>query len=412
MDEDKRGKPGGSGDTRVADTRVGEALDDLLAQAVAGPAMDRDPRSRLRRRIMELHPGRGMDMSFAGRQARTSARGRGRWVGPAAAVAVVAVCAGVVLAFYLGPAPGPVAEFGKLPGLASGLKPSQGAAGGPGFTFDLDYSLSAPLAAAWPGLPARETVYRLASPGFSPERVKALAGGLGIAAPVVREGFQDGFILAADPGGGTPALRAYSNGYIIFTQAYDFGARPRTSLPSADRAVALARNWLVSFGFVSAGELGPGRVTEDLENGTLLVGFRPAIPADVVSVVPFANAQIGEGERIAMASATWLPRLATSAYPLRPVAEAWDLVRDGRGLLEWATREYPGPAGDNDVVRGPAMVESVRVAWVVTYAPDGTPYLQPVYAFAGRASVPGADGSVSLPFEVWAPAVAEDYVTP
>jgi len=405
MDEDERGKPG-----RVGDTRVGESLDDLLAQAVAGPAMDRDPRSRLRRRIMELHPGRGMDMSLTTR-AGAAKWGRGRWIAPAAAVAVVAVCAGLVLAFYLGPASGPVAEFGRLPGLASGLKPSQGAAGGPGFTFDLDYSLSAPLAAAWPDLPARETVYRLASPGFSEERVKTLADGLGIAAPVVREGFQDGFILAADPGDGAPALRAYSNGYIIFTQVYNFGARPRASLPSADRAVALARDWLVSSGFVSAGELGPGKVTEDLGNGTLLVGFKPAIPADVVSVVPFANAQIGEGGRIAMASATWLPSLATSAYPLRPVAEAWKLVREGKGLLEWATREYPGPAGDGDVVRGPAMVESVRVAWAVTYAPGGTPYLQPVYAFAGRASVPGADGPVSLPFEVWAPAIAEDYVT-
>lgn len=391
-------------------------LERLLEQAMAGPPAESSFRARLRRRIRSLHPAavsggetREGRRRPAGRNGRAWRQARGRSGRALAGVAAAAALVAVVLLARQVFLPGPLAEFGKLPLPVAGLEPSQGAAGGPGFTFDFSYRLGADLAGGWPRFPERELAYRLRRPQFTEEWVSRLASGLGIQAPVVREGWHDSYLLAADPGEGRAALRMFPNGYTVFTQPFEYGPAGGPGLPGDVRALALARQWLEESGFVPPGELGAGTVTRDHESGTVLVRFAPAEPGDVVTTSPFAVAQIGTGERIVMASATWYPAEASSPYPLRGVAQAWDEVESGRGVLEWAVTEYSGPVGEDNIVRGLATVGRVRLAWSLAIAPDGTPYLVPVYAFSGTVEVPGAEGPESLPFEVWAPAVTRSH---
>ena len=381
-------------------------FESLLGRATAGPPADPRFRDDLRRTLVQAHPAStSRPLATSRRSGRRRAPG---WLGPAAVLTAAAVVAAIILVPRLGLGPWRLAEFGPLPELAASTKPGEGA-GGPGFTFDLSYTLGGSLAAGWPDLPGRALAYRLRPPVVTEARARELATGLGITASVVQEGWQDGFLWAADPGDGGPALRVFPDGYTYFSQPYDFGPRERGRLPSAERAVAAARDWLTARGFVPAGELGAGRVTEDLENGTLLVKFGPADPADVVTISPFAVVQLGEGEKVVMGSATWYPGEAASRYPLREVADAWEAVRSGRGVLAWQLREYPGPASDTGVVIGQVTIDRVRVAWAAAFAADGTPYFVPVYAFSGQAVVPSSQGPVTLPVEVWVPAVTDEY---
>lgn len=334
----------------------------------------------------------------------------GRW---GLGVAVAALAVGLVLGLWpsLSPNPDPdLALFGVLPAPVSGFAPTLGAAGGPGFTFDFTYELGSSLAAGWPTLPGTAPAYRLAPFDFTETHVASLAARLGIDAPVTREGWQDSYLLVAERDG--RAIRAFPGGYVTFTQPFDYPPASRSELPSDERAVTVARDWLVAAGFVpDAAGLGPGEVTFDAGNGTLVVRFRPAEPADVVTIAPWALVQLGLGETVAMGSADWYPVLEQAPYPLREVTEAWADVQAGRGILHWAITEYPGPSGPTEVVEGEATATAVRLAWAIGRAGDGTPYLVPVYAFSGTVVVPYGSESetTTLPFEVWAPAVTDEY---
>ncbi|MDP2872149.1 MAG: hypothetical protein Q8P31_06385 [Bacillota bacterium] len=394
-------------------------LDDRLTRALAAPEADPTFRAHLRRKVMEQHPAAGLEQpekwraSDMTRVERHSAQKPRRSISlgrVAAAVAAVAVLA-VVAAKLIMPAPGPVAEFGTLPGLAAGLPPEGGGAGGPGYEFEFTYGLGGALTSGWPKLQDKELAYKLRAE-FTEARVAALATKLGITAPVVREEWHDGYLLAADPGDNGPSLRMFPGGYTAYSQPYDAEELPRSALPSDARAIEIARNWLVNNGFVPAGTLGAATVIEDLQNGSLYVRFKPAEPADIVTISPFGNVQITKGEKIAYGSATWFPAVGTSKYPLRPVADAWEQVRAGLGILDWHAIEFPGPSADDNLITGQATVDKVRVAWYLTFASDGTPYLVPVYAFSGTVQVGGGgdDGPTTLPFQVWAPAAASQHV--
>lgn len=331
--------------------------------------------------------------------------------------AAVAVAAAAALVVTLAPGlfgRGPLAEFGVLPPLASGLPDDRGVSGGPGYTFEFDYSLGASLTAGWPAMPGRQTVYRLAPFDFTEAHVAALASGLGLTAPVVRQGWRDSYTLSTGTGDGARMIMAFPDGYVIYDENYDYGPADRSALPTADRAIEISRSWLIQFGFVPGDAAGPGalgaaKVTEELDQGSLLVAFRPAEPADVVTINPYAAVRIGRGAKIVMGQATWYPAAGTSPYPLRKASEAWEIVKAGLGVLKIDFNKY-GPFGDVEVVTGPAVVDSVRLGWGLTVGADKTPYLVPVYVFSGTADVPNTKSPAGLPFEVWAPAVAVEYV--
>lgn len=329
---------------------------------------------------------------------------------------VVAVATAAALVFVLAPGlfgRGPVAEFGVLPPVATGLPDSQGASGGPGYTFSFGYSLGGSLAAGWPSLPGRQTVYRLTPFEFTEAHVAALAKNVGLTGAITREAFHDGFTLSTGKPEG-PSIMAFDDGYVIYNDNYDYAPASRSELPSNERAIAVAREWLTTkSGFVPAAVSGPSAlgqatVLAELDQGSLLVMFRPAEPSDVVTVNPNTAVRLGRNEKIIMGQATWYPADATSVYPLRTPAQAWDMVKAGNGALKIDFNKY-GPFGDVEHVTGPAVVDQVRLGWALVMGSDKIPYQVPVYIFSAKADVPTQTGG-QLPFEVYVPAVAQEYV--
>lgn len=420
---------GSGGPEGPAEELDAEEFDHLLTRAVATPPLDPQVRNRLRRRMLELHPrtermhvsermsremgacrGTQTPSKGTGPRRRRAPRRRGGFLNPAMLVATAAVILMVVLVPRLSLEVGPIAEFGRLPGIAVAPLPNNGGAGGPGFSFEFSYRLGAPLTTGWPSLPKREHAYRLQPHRHTEQAVGQLAANLGISAPVTREGWHDTHLLVAGGDHEGPSIMVFPDGYTYFSQPYDFRPLTRGELPSDARAVEVARSWLVASGLVPAGELGAETVyADDLGSGFLVVTMRPQQPGDVVTIAPLAVVQIGANEHIVAGSATWFPAEASSRYPLRDVGEAWREVESGHGILEWAIREYPGPAGDDNLITGEATVTQVRVAWALAFTADRTPYLVPIYAFSGTVVVPSLEGPATLPFQVWAPAVTNEY---
>lgn len=387
-------------------------FEEQLAARLSGPPADRVFRAELRGRLLATHPaaaaagGRQPASSRAERLAARRRRSRWPLVGLAAAVVLAIVIAVARQAFV----PAPLAQLGMLPRPAA--EPAQsGGAGGPGYGFDITYVLTGQLAAGWPELPGQARAYRLRPPEFSADHVADLASRLGIAAPVVQEGWQDTYLLAADPGDGSPSLRMFPGGYTIYMRPYDYSPTGRPELPSDSRALDIGREWLTSMGFVPEGSLGDGSVEFDAGNGMLYVSFRPEQPEPIVSIPPYAIVQIGRDETVVTGLATWFGPDAESPYPLRGPQDAWEIVARGEGVLDYEVREFAGPVGEDNVIRGQANVGAVRLAWWLATDGDGVPYLVPVYAFSGQLSVPGRPGGAeSFPFEAWAPAVQEAHI--
>lgn len=385
---------------------------DELEAALAGPQPSPEFRSRLREQLMAGHPGAQPALpsvdQLAKRRVRHMSR-RGRSSGPRRAGLLVAAIALVVMsAGYLWLRE-PMAQLGALPAPGAGLEPVLSGAGGPGIQFSLQYRLGGPLAAGWPALPGRQLAHKVRPMPFTRARAETIAGRLGITAPVVQEGWQDGYLWAADPGDGGPSLRVFPHGYVYFSQPYEFRPRGREELPSREAAITAARNWLVASGIAGA-NLGPATVTEDLAIGVLRVWFRPAEPADVVTHAPWAQVELGSEARVVTGSAVWFDLEASSQYPLRSVAEAWAEVRDGKGMLSWAAMEWTGPIGEDNVVRGTMTVDGVRLAWSLGRGADGAYFLVPAYVFAGEIEVAGEAGPVRVPATVWAAAVTARHL--
>ncbi len=381
----------------------GDDIDDLLRQATATPDADPEFTDGLRRRLLEQH------RALTGRK-ETKMKTLSRL-----GIAVTAVAAAAALVVVFAPGlfgRGPIAEFGVLPPYTA--PESQGVSGGPGYTFKFDYSLGGSLAAGWPDLPARATAHKLTPFDFTEAHVADLAKNVGLNTPIQREGWQDSYTLSTGLPEG-PIIMAFPDGYVIYNDSrYDWSPADRAELPSDERAIQVARDWLVqTAGFVpdvtsGPGALGQATVTPELDQGSLLVVFRPAEPADVITVNPYAAVQLGRGEKIIMGQATWYPAGATSPYPLRSAAEAWETVKAGQGVLKINFNKY-GPFGDAEEVRGPAVVTSVRLAWALVLGPDKTPYQVPVYVFSGTADIPSPTSPGAVPFEVWTPAVTAEY---
>lgn len=394
-------------------------FDDLLRRAGGAPAADPEFKDELRQRLVGLHPAsantrearKAVERSIAAESGRIRMRSFTK-VG----LGVVAVAAAAALVFVLAPGlfgRGPVAEFGVLPPVATGIVDNVGAEGGPGYTFTFDYSLGGSLAGGLPALAEKQTVYKLMPFEFTEAHVGALAKNLGLGGAISRDPFHDGWTLSTGDGQGR-TIMAFDDGYVIYNDNYDWAPATRAELPSDERAIAVAREWLTkTSGFVPDAASGPsalsqGTVAAELDQGSVLVTFRPAEPADVITVNPGAAVRIGRDEKIIMGQATWYPADKTSAYPLRTAAQAWEMVKAGKGALKIDFNKY-GPFGDVMEVTGPAACDSVRLGWALVMGTDKTPYQVPVYIFSAKADVPTQTGG-QLPFEVYVPAVAEQYV--
>ena len=406
-------------------SRLNRPTEHELHGSLAGPAAPAEFRDRLRRELLAAHPAastarfapdrpesRKADVrSRAQRHERSSRR---RW--PRVAVTLAAVAAAAVLAIVYWPRvtvpPGPA--LGALPPAGARLPAALSGAGGPGYTFELSFELAGDLAGTPPPLPTSALAYKLPRWEQTEALAASLAARLGIPGPVVPEGWQDGQILAVDPGDGRPSLRVFPDGYIAFARHdYDYRPRLREELPADAAALAAAAAWLTSAGLVQPDELGPGAIHPDLGIGVLLVRFRPSQPEGIVTLAPWAQVELGLDGVVVSGSTVWFGQGESDTYPLRTVAEAWQDVLAGKASLWWEATEYPGPSDDRGVVRGRVTITSIRLAAALALGDDGEPYLVPVYALAGTAEVDDGGGSVeSLPVLAWVGAVAPAHQAP
>lgn len=396
-----------------------------LRASLAGPAAPAEFRDRLRRDLLAAHPAVSTARAKPHGQARRKATARSRaqrhegssrrrWTWVAVTLAAVAAAAALAVVYWPRVTVPPGPAFGALPPAGARLPAALSGAGGPGYTFDLSFELAGDLAGTPPPLPTSALAYRLPRWEQTEALAASLAARLGIPGPVVPEGWQDGQILAVDPGGGRPSLRVFPDGYIAFAR-HDYEHRPRLrdELPADAAALAAAAAWLTHAGLVQPDELGPGAIQPDLEIGVLLVRFRPGEPEAIVTLAPWAQVELGVGGLVVSGSAVWFGQGEGGIYPLRTVAEAWQDVLAGQASLWWDATEYPGPSDDRGVVRGSVIITSISLAAALALGDDGTPYLVPVYALAGTAEVSDGAGSVeSLPVLAWVGAVAPAHQAP
>ncbi len=239
-------------------------------------------------------------------------------------------------------------------------------------------------------VPKEAPVYRAVPRVWDADRVKAIALALGIESEVTQAG--DAFHVA------DAEQELYVSGDQIQYQRLAT-AQPGGKLPDDVVLIETARDWLTSHQLISEG-LGEGTVTDRLEADLAIVVFQPAEPSPILAAVPRATVAITADGAIQQAFINWPAAFESAIYSLRDAASLWQDVVRGRGYLEV---ELDGlPLGTEPL---PASVTITGVEIVYTDAGNpGSRYLTPLVRFTGEAMITGINGTV--PVRVSVPAVA------
>jgi hypothetical protein len=244
-----------------------------------------------------------------------------------------------------------------------------------GYTFDLKYALSADLE----GLPREASVYQLLREEPSQESVSKLADEVGITGDV------------EDRGDGT--FEAQGNGKLfvsidqtVYTSEADAG---EDELPSDEKAIAVARDWLRKTGLLPP-DIGPGVIEERLEDShRIIVGFSPIEPTPSLSGYPSITVTVGSTNEILEAQIRWANIVRADVYQLMSADEAWQLVSSGQAFLN-TDLSGAGVEPGTDVT-GRVTFSSISIAYATAGPPGGVQYLEPVYVFEGRIRPEGSD---------------------
>jgi hypothetical protein len=292
----------------------------------------------------------------------------------------------------LGIASLPPTSFGRLPGPAGAAPPPEG-------LFSA-YRLTAMP----PAPPAQAPVYKLRAPDFSPNSARSYAGALGFSGEPQRSGER-----TTITGTGAFVTYAWEQGEArleVFPVANALRATdpPNRPLPlpeAPDAARDAANEFLRSHGL-----LPNDRGAEDaraLVGGGEVIRFARVLEGR--PVVGPRTSGIAIAHRPA-AKPVWSfegvhrPLEARSPYPLRPVAAAWAEIEAGREL---AADGLPGDLGGSPEL-GAFTATEVALVYREAAADTLQPYLEPLYAFRGRAERAG-DAEIVL----FAPAVADAW---
>jgi|GEM_PF-6361096 len=318
------------------------------------------------------------------------------------AYALGGIAAALALAFLVGPALLPQRELAPLPPLAAIGPETQGAAAGPGFTVELNYTLTGALGV----LPAEAPVYRHEPMPFSPDTVKATADKLGIAGEVTTDAWQDKYTYSIGSANDR-YLMAFPDGYYSYNRMYPDN-QSGMKLPDETELTGAAEIFIKQLGINPAGiELQRIDYPESDEvPATAMLFYVPRQPGNQVSVAPYIAVRVGTDKEVYNAGWIWPAALTqTVSYPLRTADEAWAAVQAGKGKLVIEYRDILGPA-EGTAVYGSGKVETVKVGYILTYAETGEVVLQPVAAFSGTATL---EDGMTLPFTVYTEAVDQKY---
>jgi hypothetical protein len=244
-----------------------------------------------------------------------------------------------------------------------------------GYTFDLRYALSAEL----DGVPREASVYELLRDEPTVKSVQAIADKLGIDADVEDRG--DGSFTAS------------GNGELFVTidviQYLSTAEVSENDLPSDEKAIADARDWLRHASLLPP-DIGKGEVITRIDDAhRLIVGFEPAEPKNVLSGYPSITVTLSSDGEVLEAAIRWANIVRADVYRLMSPEQAWQLVSSGQAYLApdlSAAKIDPGTD-----VKGRVTFSSISIAYATAGPPGGQQFLQPIYVFEGRIRPEGDD---------------------
>jgi hypothetical protein len=237
-----------------------------------------------------------------------------------------------------------------------------------GFTFDLRYALSAEL----DGVPREAAVYELLRKEPTIESVQEIAENVGINGDVEDQG--DGSFTAS------------GNGDLFVTidliQYFSTEAVEEGELPSDDRAISLAKDWLRTTSLLPP-DIGDGRIIQRIDDSSrMIVGFVPAEPLNVLSGYPSITMTIAADGTVIDAQIRWANIVRADVYQLMSPQEAWQLVSSGQAYLSPDLSDAGIDPGSD--VKGRVTFSSISIAYATAGPPGGRQFLQPIYVFEGR----------------------------
>ncbi len=242
-----------------------------------------------------------------------------------------------------------------------------------GYTFDLRYALSAEL----DGVPKEAAVYELLRDEPTLESVQEIADNLGIDGEVDDQG--DGSFTAS------------GNGDLFVTidlvQYFSTEAVAEGDLPSDDKAIATAKDWLRTSSLLPP-DIGEGRVITRIDDSNrMIVGFVPAEPVPILSGYPSITMTIASDGMVIDAQIRWANVVRADVYQLMSPQEAWQLVSSGQAYLAPDLSDAGIDPGTD--VQGRVTFSSISIAYATAGPPGGRQYLQPIYVFEGRVRPEG-----------------------
>jgi hypothetical protein len=237
-----------------------------------------------------------------------------------------------------------------------------------GYTFDLKYALSAEL----DKVPREASVYELLREEPTVKGVQKIADDLGLDADVEDRG--DGSFTAS------------GNGELFVTidliQYFSKSDVPAGDLPSDDKAISQARDWLRKASLLPP-DIGKGSVVTRIpDSNRLIVSFAPAEPQEVLSGYPSITVTLSADGAVLEASIRWANIVRADVYQLMSPQEAWQLVSSGQAYLAPVLEDAGIDPGTD--IKGRVTFTKISIAYATAGPPGGRQYLEPVYVFEGR----------------------------
>jgi len=329
----------------------------------------------------------------------------------------------------------PTLSYGMLPSLAFTTKPVSGVQA---------YELNTTTGKLPTNLPTKAKVYKFKPLGFSYNAGKSAQDN------AAYFGFTDGDLIT-DLKGKTYKWRSLKTGGILeinidtkellmSTTLLNKGATYKVGTLSDSAAVSETTNMLESIGRMDEMYLaGTNTVYKGKYVGNKLVEtedrndaqiyridfFRRIENYDVVGpdpTVSLLHVYMGEEDvagtptsRVKVTPATFpimelhyneIDSNSTATYPLVPITQAWEAVKQGQGIIANVTPKGANPFVEYEttLVQN-VLINEISIAYYET--PEAQDYLQPIYVFQGNYKTQGtAGGDITIYF----PAVAGEYI--
>lgn len=159
---------------------------------------------------------------------------------------------------------------------------------------------------------------------------------------------------------------------------------PASSVPLTDERAAssAARGWLLARDLLPA-DVGP----VDVRFGPDVVDviYHPKALPDLLSVTPGLRLRMGTEGTVRELTRAWPTELTPGSYTLVPLDAAWTTLPN-QAVVEMRLPPGVNPSPDRAV---PVLIDHVSVAYALAGSGTGADYLQPMYVFRGRATIPG-----------------------